>query len=92
MPLAIGRAGRRARGWNPPAASSSSVDAACFSRSSPFGVITTSGRAVASSACRRSRWKYCAAVVQLATRMFSCAASWRKRSSRALECSGPLPS
>ena len=25
-------------------------------------------------------------------RMFSCAASWRKRSSRALECSGPFPS
>ena len=25
-------------------------------------------------------------------RMFSCAASWRNRSSRALECSGPLPS
>ena len=54
--------------------------------------MTTSGRAVASSACRRSRWKYCADVVQFAIRRFSCAASWRKRSSRALECSGPLPS
>jgi hypothetical protein len=54
--------------------------------------MTTSGRAVASSAWRRTRWKYCADVVQFAMRMFSCAASWRKRSSRALECSGPLPS
>jgi hypothetical protein len=63
-----------------------------FSRSSPFGVISTSGRATASSAWRRSRWKYWAAVVQFATRMFSCAPSWRNRSSRALECSGPLPS
>ena len=65
---------------------------ACFSRRSPFGVIRTSGRATASSACRRSRWKYCAAVVQFATRMFSWAPSWRNRSSRALECSGPFPS
>ena len=65
---------------------------AAFSRSSPFGVITTSGRAVASSACLRSRWKCCADVVGFAIRMFSCAASWRNRSSRALECSGPFPS
>jgi hypothetical protein len=77
---------------NPPSARSASVELACFSRNRPFGVITTSGRAVASSACLRSRWKNCAAVVALATRMFSCAASWRKRSSRALECSGPFPS
>ena len=35
--------------------------------------MTTSGRAVASSACRRSRWKYCADVVQFAIRRFSCA-------------------
>ena len=55
-------------------------------------MTTTSGRAVASSACLRSRWKYCAAVVQFATRRFSCAASCRNRSRRALECSGPLPS
>ena len=70
--LVIG-AGSSITGWNRPPASSSSVEDACFSRSSPFGVITTSGRAAASSACRRSRWKYCAAVVQFATRMFSCA-------------------
>jgi hypothetical protein len=54
--------------------------------------MTISGLAFGSSACRRRRWKYCAAVVAFTTRMFSCAASWRKRSSRALECSGPLPS
>ena len=40
------------------------VDVASFRRSRPFGVTTISGRAVASSAWRRSRWKYCAAVVQ----------------------------
>ena len=37
-------------------------------------------------------WKYCAAVVQLTILMFSCAAICMKRSTRALECSGPLPS
>ena len=31
-------------------------------------------------------------VEQFATRMFSCAASCKNRSRRALECSGPLPS
>ena len=54
--------------------------------------MITSGRATGSSAWRRSRWKYCAEVVQFAMRMLSWAASWRKRSRRALECSGPLPS
>jgi hypothetical protein len=68
------------------------VEVASFRRSRPFGVITISGRADGSSACRRRRWKNCAAVVALTIRTFSCAASWRKRSSRALECSGPLPS
>ena len=62
-----------------------------MSRSRPFGVITTSGRAVASSACRRSRWKYWPAVVQFAIRMFSCAASCRKRSSFALSARGRSP-
>src|SRR6267154_1216562 len=41
---------------------------------------------------RRSRWKYCAGVVQLATRMLPSAPRARNRSSRALECSGPWPS
>ena len=88
--LVVGRRGRRAPGGTSPLASSSSVDDACFSRRRPFGDITTSGRATTSSAWRRRRWKNCAAVVQLTTRMFSCAPSWRNRSSRALECSGPV--
>ena len=44
----------------PTSARSASVDVASRRRRSPFGVITTSGRAVASSACLRSRWKNCA--------------------------------
>ena len=43
-------------GTSPPARSSSD-EAACLRRSRPFGVITISGRAVASSAWRRRRWK-----------------------------------
>ena len=42
--------------------------------------------------CRRSRWKYCAGVVQLHTCILFSAQSDRKRSMRALECSGPWPS
>jgi len=57
-----------------------------------FGVITTSGFAGVCFTCRRSRWKYCAAVVGMATRRFRFAHSVRNRSSRALECSGPWPS
>ena len=53
---------------------------------------TTRGRALRMRAWRRSRWKYCAAVVGLASRMFPSAASAMKRSIRALECSGPDPS
>ena len=45
-----------------------------------------------SSAWRRRRWKYCAAVDGTTTRMLSCAVDWRNRSRRALECSGPFPS
>ena len=55
-----------------------------------MGLITISGRATGSSAWRRRRWKNCAPVVQFATRMLSSAPSWRKRSSLALECSGPV--
>ena len=54
--------------------------------------ITIKGRRFWISAWRRSRWKYCAGVVQLATRMLPSAPSWRKRSTRPLECSGPDPS
>ncbi len=52
---------------------------------------TTSGRGFAIRAWRRMRWKYCAAVVGFARRMLPSAASWMKRSMRALECSGPEP-
>ncbi len=76
----------------PPFARSSRREVASFSRSRPLGVRRTSGRALGWMAWRRSTWKYWAAVVQLTMRMFSCAASCMKRSSRALECSGPLPS
>ena len=67
-------------------------DRVCFIRSPCFGVNTTSG--VCRSLCtwRRSRWKYCAAVVALQTWMLSSAAWIRKRSMRADECSGPWPS
>ena len=65
---------------------------ACGRRSSDFGVKITSGRCLAIRAWRRSRWKYCAGVVRFATRMLPSAASCRKRSRRAEECSGPEPS
>ena len=71
---------------------SASLEVDSFRRSRLFGVNTTSGRGSPSSPWLRSRWKYCAGVVQLARRMLSFAQSCRKRSMRALECSGPLPS
>src|SRR5213078_1199487 len=64
---------------------------ACGSRNRLFGVNNTSGRSSAWRAWRRSKWKYCAGVVQLAIRIFPSAPSARKRSMRALECSGPWP-
>ena len=72
--------------------SSSAVERAAASRSSDLGVITTSGLRLARRAWRRSRWKYWAGVEGYATCMLSSAASSRKRSRRALECSGPWPS
>ena len=75
-----------------PSVSSSSALVACGRRSSDFGVITISGRCLTTLAWRRSRWKYWAGVVGLATRRLPSAASERKRSSRAEECSGPEPS
>ena len=78
--------------WKWPSVSSSGEAAARSRRSRPFGVKTTSGRGLRISAWRRSRWKYWAAVVGLAMRMLPSAASARKRSMRALECSGPEPS
>ncbi|CPU68117.1 Uncharacterised protein [Mycobacteroides abscessus] len=71
---------------------SSTLDAAALRRSSCFGVKTMSGRRGRAYACRRSRWKYDAGVDGCATVMLSSAASWRKRSMRADEWSGPWPS
>ena len=72
--------------WKLPSASSRGVDGTSGCRSRLFGVSTTSGSGstIRSAAWRRSRWKNCAAVVQLATRMLMSAASCRKRSGRAL--------
>ena len=79
-------------GWNGPRPARAACDATSGWRSRLFGVSTTSGSGSvsSSSACRRSRWKYCAAVVQFTRRRLMSAAAWRKRSGRALECSGPL--
>ena len=77
---------RRITFWKRPSASSRGVEGTSGWRSRLFGVSTTSGSGstVSSAAWRRSRWKNCAAVVQLATRMLMSAASCRKRSGRAL--------
>ncbi len=73
-------------------AKSSTREAARGARSRLFGVKITSGVRKLRRIWRRSRWKYCAGVVQFATWRLSSAQSWRKRSMRPLECSGPLPS
>src|SRR5437879_4312268 len=74
----IGRASCRERGWNIGDWSSD----VCSSD------LLRHGR----RACLRSMWKYCAAVEGWQICMLSSAASCRKRSRRALECSGPWPS
>ena len=71
---------------------SSSGEDASGCRSMLLGVNTTSGLRQCRSACRRSRWKYCAAFDGWQIWKLSRAASCRKRSMRALECSGPWPS
>ena len=77
---------------NEPVVSSSTFDRAGLARSNDFGVKTTSGLRTARCIWRRSRWKYWAAVVALATWMLSSAQAERNRSMRAEECSGPWPS
>ena len=57
-----------------------------------LGVITIKGLRKLRRTCRLSKWKYCDGVEGTVTWMFSSALSWRNRSSRALECSGPCPS
>ena len=56
------------------------------------GVMITNGLRNSRIIWRRSRWKICAAVVGCAICMLLSAASCRKRSRRADECSGPCPS
>ena len=68
--------------------SSSGAEAALW-RSMLLGVKTISGLRQLRSAWRRSRWKCWQAVEGWATWMASSAASCRKRSILALECSGP---
>jgi hypothetical protein len=54
-----------------PEVKSSAGDIAGLARSSPLGVSTTSGLTTSRCICRRSRWKYCAAVVGCVTWMLS---------------------
>src|SRR5712692_1991761 len=84
-----GGAGSPTTSANEPPVNSSAFDRAVPSRSNDFGVITTSGLPCDRRAWRRRRWKYWAGVDGTTTCMLSSAASWRKRSSRALEWSGP---
>ena len=81
----------------PPAANSSMCETALRCRKQALRREDDQGlaqprRSAPPCICRRSRWKYCAGVVQLHTCMLSSAQSCRKRSMRALECSGPWPS
>ena len=90
--LVVGAPRRRASGWNAPDARSSSDDDACLRRSSPFGVIDDERSRDRVERLPADQVEVLRRRRAVAMRMFSCAASWRKRSSRALECSGPLPS
>jgi cobalt-zinc-cadmium resistance protein CzcA len=78
--------------WNPPAVNSVSFETAAGWRRSDLGDMTMSGFCTSRSTWRRRAWKKLAGVVMLATWILSSAQSWRKRSKRAEECSGPWPS
>jgi hypothetical protein len=66
----------------------------------PLGEKTTRGLRYSLTICRLKRWKYCAGVVTftrwiLGTKGVRCRGSfvsWRNRSMRAEECSGPAES
>ena len=75
-----------------PLVSSWIVETALGCRRRDFGVNTISGFLHLRRACRRSRWKYCPAFDGWQIWMLSRAANCKKRSTRALECSGPCPS
>jgi hypothetical protein len=91
-PAATPSAGSSSTSSNEPEVSCSTLDRAAFARSSDLGVKMTSGLRMSRRIWRRSRWKYCAAVVALHTWMLSSAAAVRNRSMRAELCSGPWPS
>jgi hypothetical protein len=65
--------GSGSTGSNVPLARSSTPLAAVFSRSIDLGVNTMSGRRGRAKAWRRSRWKYDAGVLGMATVMLSSA-------------------
>jgi hypothetical protein len=75
-----------------PDTSSSTGETAAGFRSRLFGDMTMSGLRKGENTWRRRAWKICAGVVRFTTRQLSSTESSRKRSSRALECSGPCPS
>ena len=61
-------------------------------RNSDFGDMTTRGLRKSQANWRRNKWKKFAGVEMLVTTMLRSAQLCRKRSKRALECSGPWPS
>ena len=81
--------GSSSTSWKEPCARSSIGERVSFMRSGRLGVNCTRGLRTSRRTCRRSRWKYWAAVVALQTWMLSSADRVRNRSMRALECSGP---
>ena len=84
--------GSPSTGFHDPWVKSDGSDTASLFRSMDFGVMTISGRWSSPNACCRSMWKWLAGVDGCAIVMASSAASWRKRSRRADEWSGPWPS
>src|SRR5699024_10762753 len=82
-------------GMNLPSVNSFASDATRSLRNKLFGDITTNGLASSRPficAWRRNKWKNCADDVTFATIQLCSPAICKKRSKRALECSGPCPS
>ena len=78
--------------WKRPRLNSATREVAAGERKRLFGVSTTNGARYTRRIWRRSTWKYWAGVVQFTTCRLSSAQVCKKRSTRALECSGPWPS
>src|SRR5437016_5405041 len=75
--------GSSSTSWNDPETNSSTFERDVRARRIDLGVKTIKGLRTSRRTWRRSRWKYWAAVVALATWMLSSAHSVRKRSMRA---------